>query len=261
MIASFPFLASSFDNDARTFINTSGAADRAAINHFVKGIKRLGLWDDMVCWPLRSAQNAGTGSTAYSLGGLGTYNGTLVNGPTWGVDGIDFAAASTQHISTTLELSGTQNCTFFASLELDDAGASVYAVMGTRIESTATTRCVFTAKESGATMRASFVIGPTADIARPSGVLSGTCAFEPITPVARIGANGGAYTSATPSPAPAGGTQEPLYLGAAGESLGTPFNGTINLAAAFADTSLAQSQSLALHNLYKSTLGQGLGLP
>jgi hypothetical protein len=89
MIASFPFLASSFDNDARTFINTSGATDRAAINYFVKGIKRLGLWDDMVCWPLRSAQNAGTGSTAYSLGGLGTYNGTLVNGPTWGVDGVD----------------------------------------------------------------------------------------------------------------------------------------------------------------------------
>jgi len=89
MILAFPFVTASFDNDARTFINTSGAADRAAINHFVKGIKRLGLWDDMVCWPLRSAQNAGTGSTAYSLGGLGTFSGTLVNGPTWGVDGVD----------------------------------------------------------------------------------------------------------------------------------------------------------------------------
>jgi hypothetical protein len=89
MIAGFPFIASSFDPDARAFVQTSGSTDRAALNFFVKGIKRLGLWDDMVCWPLRSAQNAGTGSTAYSLGGLGTYNGTLVNGPTWGADGID----------------------------------------------------------------------------------------------------------------------------------------------------------------------------
>lgn len=95
MILSFPFIAASFDSDARAFINTSGATDRAAINHFVKGIKRLGLYSSMVCWPLRSTQNAGTGATAYSLGGLGTYNGTLVNGPTWGADGVNFNGTST----------------------------------------------------------------------------------------------------------------------------------------------------------------------
>ena len=94
MILSFPFIAASFDADARAFINTSGATSRAEINHFVKGIKKLNLDSSMVCWPLRSSQNAGTGSTAYSLGGLGTYNGTLVNGPTWGSDGVNFNAAS-----------------------------------------------------------------------------------------------------------------------------------------------------------------------
>jgi hypothetical protein len=92
MILSFPFIAASFDADARAFINTSGATARAELNHFVKGIKKLGLYSSMVCWPLRSSQNAGTGSTAYSLGGLGTYNGTLVNGPTWGADGVLFNA-------------------------------------------------------------------------------------------------------------------------------------------------------------------------
>ena len=101
MILSFPFITASFDADARAFINTSGATDRAGINHFVKGVKRLGLYSSMVCWPLRSTQNAGTGSTAYSLGGLGTYNGTLVNGPTWGADGVTSAGgASTPHINT-----------------------------------------------------------------------------------------------------------------------------------------------------------------
>lgn len=100
MIAGFPFITSSFDADARAYIQTSGATATAEINHFVKAIKRLGLWNSMVCWPLRSSQNAGTGTTAYSLGGLGTYNGTLVNGPTWGADGITSAGgAFTRHIN------------------------------------------------------------------------------------------------------------------------------------------------------------------
>jgi hypothetical protein len=83
-----------FDADARAYIRASGATARAEINHFVKAIKRLGLWNALVCWPLRSAQNAGAGSTAYSLGGLGTFNGTLVNGPTWGPEGVTFQVAN-----------------------------------------------------------------------------------------------------------------------------------------------------------------------
>lgn len=57
------------------------------INKFVIGIKKLGLWDTMVCWPMRSIHNAGTGTTVYSLGGLGIYNGTMVNSPMWQPDG------------------------------------------------------------------------------------------------------------------------------------------------------------------------------
>jgi hypothetical protein len=86
------------DPDAATFIAASGATDVWNIQKFVQGVKTLGLWDDMVCWPLRSAQNAGTGTTAYSLGGLGAFNGTLVNGPTWSADGIDFDG-SNDHIT------------------------------------------------------------------------------------------------------------------------------------------------------------------
>jgi hypothetical protein len=67
---------------------------RNLINNFVKGVKALGLWNNMVCWPLRSSQNKGTGTIAYSLGGLGTYNGTLTNGPTWGSVGISVNAGS-----------------------------------------------------------------------------------------------------------------------------------------------------------------------
>jgi hypothetical protein len=117
MILSFPFIAAAFDADARAFINTSGATARAEINHFVKGIKKLGLYSSMVCWPLRSTQNAGTGSTAYSLGGLGTYNGTLVNGPTWGADGISFGG-NTQRIEYSPQF----------AVDFTEGGYSVHAV-------------------------------------------------------------------------------------------------------------------------------------
>jgi hypothetical protein len=87
-------LARGYDADATAFAAASGATDVSNLSAFVKGVKELGLWSNMVCWPLRSSQNAGTGTTAFSLGGLGTYNGTLTNGPTWGVDGIEFATSS-----------------------------------------------------------------------------------------------------------------------------------------------------------------------
>lgn len=266
MIAGFPFIASSFDPDARAFVQTSGATDRAALNFFVKGIKRLGLWDDMVCWPLRSAQNAGTGSTAYSLGGFGTFNGTLVNGPTWGADGVGFVRTSTQHITTTLALNGTQNCTFFAANSTTDDGGGaggIISLMGTRNAGAITTTvCVAIADNGGNFIESSFIIAPTPSIARPASPYSSTHIFEPTTPAARIAANGGALTSQTPSTSPLGETQPNLVLGAQGTVLGDRgFNGTMHFASVFANLSMSQTQSLNLHNLFKQTLGRGLGLP
>jgi hypothetical protein len=68
------------------------------INKFVIGIKKLGLWSSMICWPLRNIHNAGTGSTVYSLGGLGTYNGTMINSPTWQQDGILVQSATSSSV-------------------------------------------------------------------------------------------------------------------------------------------------------------------
>ena len=92
-----------YDTDASAYFTTAGVtntAGRQQISRFVTGIKDLGLWSGMVCWPLRSSQNAGTGTTAYSLGGLGTFNGTLTNGPTWGVDGVNMVGSPTPSITT-----------------------------------------------------------------------------------------------------------------------------------------------------------------
>jgi hypothetical protein len=110
-----PFARRGIDPDAADFCSRSGASDRAAVSAFVRGVKDLGLWESMVCWPLRSSQNAGTGTTAYSLGGLGTFNGTLVNGPTWDAEGILFGASSGKRIDLPASsdlATGTGNYTF-----------------------------------------------------------------------------------------------------------------------------------------------------
>ena len=64
------------------------------LNQFVISIKKIGLWHNMVCWPLRLSQNSESGTTIYSLGGLGTFNGTLVNSPTRASDFMVFSNTS-----------------------------------------------------------------------------------------------------------------------------------------------------------------------
>lgn len=139
------------DRDAREFIGRAGVSDAAArlqLNEFVRGVKQLGLWDSMVCWPLRSTQNAGTGTTAYSLGGLGTFNGTLVNGPTWGADGVAFVNASSQHILLSAQVLNNTDYTAFVAFRLTNIAAAnliAYALSWNRgafigVESNGSTR-------------------------------------------------------------------------------------------------------------------------
>jgi hypothetical protein len=98
-----PSITPSYDTDASAFFDTAGVSKTDAkqqISRFVTGIKDLGLWSSMVCWPLRSSQNAGTGTTAYSLGGLQTSNATLT-GASWASDGV-FFSGSAQYMSSDL---------------------------------------------------------------------------------------------------------------------------------------------------------------
>ena len=88
----------SFDADAAAYFVTAGVTDATAksqINAFVVGVKDLGLYSSMVCWPLRSSQNKGSGTIAYSLGGYGTYNGTLTGSASWSESGAVLPANAT----------------------------------------------------------------------------------------------------------------------------------------------------------------------
>ena len=117
--------------DVQGYLNTcniTSATPRKQIRDFSAGVNDLGLWNSMVCWPLRSSQNAGAGTTAYSLGGLGTFNGTLVGGPSW-TDGGVTTDIDTKHIRHEAGRDfGTGQFTFGACFKQQSFGTAAYAV-------------------------------------------------------------------------------------------------------------------------------------
>lgn len=91
------------DTDVFNYFRTANITNPTAMRQialFVKEIKRLNLWNNIVCWPLLSSQNIGSGTTVYSLGGLGVYNGTLIGSPTWGTDGIALTSSTSISAAT-----------------------------------------------------------------------------------------------------------------------------------------------------------------
>lgn len=242
-----------YDVDAAAFVAATNGTQLSELSDFCKGLKSLGLWSSTVCWPMRAHQNHGTGTIIRSLGGLGSYNGTMTNGPTWGTTGMGFAngmafvsasavlgsnvtlfgvhanTSSTTPTSGTVILSGNPAVggislqyrpqfsaypfSAFWGNDLYGAGAATTSFMGT----------MCSASSSGSYRRL-----------WRAGALVAENAFG-------FSHNGGGIT---------------IGSAAGGEF----FVGTIAMAGAInlpSDTTLA----IAFYNLYKSTLGRGLSLP
>jgi hypothetical protein len=258
------------DPDAQAFIDASGATDVEGINDFVKGIKALGLWNSMVCWPLRSSQNAGTGSIAYSLGGLGTYNGTLVNGPTWGADGVTSAGGvSPPHISAAgrnrtsytdrsiliiVKPTGdSQDDSFFGTSNYginyfgSGGGIHMYRAQSTD-DAVGFQAGAFSAFQQ---INAATVI-PNGNFALFTAVVDAG--------LAKAKTNADAFAVNTNTIAPITDTNSLKLLSNGSAETSRGLVGTM----AFAmdcNTAFSQTQADSIRTLYKSTLGQGLGLP
>jgi hypothetical protein len=244
------------DRDAREYIQRAGvsnAAGRAQINEFVRGIKGLGLWNSMVCWPLRSTQNAGTGTTAYSLGGLGTYNGTLVNGPTWGTDGIVFDTAI-KRISFPINwgMGRVKSSVFEASIS-DTSGSNLRVIGGLTtplfLNNVFAPGIWLTYAYDNAPMqsRGSFVQLPIntntlLTLGQVSSVRS------------EVSKDRNVYAGAN--------SPTPYSTNLTSVDFMTDTTGRASFFLVTADgVALSQTESNALQNLYKQTLGTGLGLP
>jgi hypothetical protein len=259
--------ARGYDADATAFAAASGATDVSGLSAFVKGVKELGLWSDMACWPLRSSQNAGTGTTAYSLGGLGTFNGTLTNGPSWTADGITFDG-SNDYIITPLEANdyasglselvvfnapaGTASFSMFFGDEGDGA-VGQHATMIRRDSSSNQVQMQTNFSGGLASVGQSITFGQWnsvhARVVAPSNFISVNSASE---------ANG----TASGTFAPPGATNDRVGFGARIKA-GTPgLHATMTAAfGAFWSDGTSAAQMQAVKTLYKNTLGIGISLP
>jgi hypothetical protein len=257
-----PFQPKPLDADAAAYIARSGATDRAAINAFVRGVKALGLWNNMVCWPLRSSQNAGTGDTVYSLGGLGKFNGTLVNGPTRGADGVTFDGSNDL---ITVSVPFPASFTFFVVAKNLAALKASRALMGTSSGTTNTNISVSTLNSG---LAHGFGWAPAAgqQLFYTSSIATGALGiFEAIGLGYTLGErevvkNGATFDAGVTDPTtPLVAETKNLHIG--GNSQGNSFfNGEFPVGA-LVSGKISQAQHTALYSLYKSTLGTGLGLP
>ena len=236
---------------------TSLADPRQLIIDFAQGIDRLGLWNSMVCWPLRSSQNAGGGTTAFSLGGLGRFNGTLVNAPTWGSSGINFNKTATQFIGTSLNPNLTNNGIFVCS---DWSQISSSEIQITAIGN----RDIYGSGGRGASLGVTNASNLRA-ISSPDGTTINSFQITPLPTgfgCHSMLSNGSVLTvnqnntQVATQTIVSGTTQVSLNIGSALYAQYT-YKGVIPFAAAF----YAPVSNTAIYNLYKSTLGLGLGLP
>jgi hypothetical protein len=260
-------LARGYDADATAFAAASGATDVAALSAFVKGVKELGLWSNMVCWPLRSTQNAGTGTTAYSLGGLGTFNGTLTNGPSWGADGVSFTNASAQYINTSLSYDPSTLVTglFTIVKPVGTYPTGVRAICGNRAGSAAT---MLIKVEGGQQQIYLFDTAGGHNAAVAASAISSTFANTfhfaggLLNSTSRLIFN--QANSTTNSSTSVGGTvgsgDNTFQIGAQGSNI-DPWEGLIAFCGVIRASSFTSSNLEALRSLVNSTLGTGLGLP
>ena len=261
---------SGFDGDAATYFDRAGVTDATAksqINAFVIGVKELGLWNGMVCWPLRSAQNKGSGTTAYSLGGYGTYDSSIVGTISWGTSGMVYAndssfkyiaygpglaqsfnssnscfavgaiSATTSQFRRYIGASSVPASVLSAQMMLPSNSTSMYSI-NTYSESIASDVVI-----SGELSNFNW-LGISFDYSTGSNNVNG-----------QLNTTFGTASRASSTPA-----SRQFQIGG-GQSVQDTFTGTMSFAAYFPTSIVSQANKESLYSLYKTTLGTGLGLP
>jgi hypothetical protein len=249
-------------------IVTTTQNSRQLINNFVKGIKSLGLWNSMVCWPLRSSQNAGSGLTARSLGGLGNFDGTLAGGtlPSWTANGLSLAASSQMNASVTtvpenvtllFAAAGNGTQTAFAQY-FGLQNASAWSANEARIQDGQNNNGLTTNQRNSVINTNSGAISPNPFNSQNFSFVSGSLnQAGSLLNVRNL--NTGATSSATPGTTGTN-TLNRVQLNGRWDgslALGTPHT------AAFCGyiTPASDGQVSAIYSLYRNTLGIGLNLP
>jgi hypothetical protein len=247
-----------FDPDALRYFTTAGVTDatgRSQINTFVRGIKSLGLYNNMVAWPLRSTQNAGTGTTAYSLGGLGVYNGTLTNGPTWGTGGVTFDGAN-DYIQTGYTGNLPKFTVFSAATPI--SGGAVLQVEAAKDIPASSREFFLRANLSGFVNSGIFNAGASVIVGPATQTTIRSFFFRGSSSVNKLRRNNEADQTGTTGFPVVGSSA--FTIGARSDGAADYLKATVSATILF-NTDLTDAQTSAVYYLYQSTLGAGLGLP
>jgi hypothetical protein len=257
---------SGFDGDAAAYFDRAGVTDATAkiqINAFVVGIKDLGLYSNMVSWPLRSAQNAGTGATAYSLGGLGTYDFTLNNSPSRDANGITLNGTN-QFANGTIPTSSQWSLiAIMARANNSDTEPKYYWGLYNFVNNNLAGATyylkdgglgVFQSENGGNNWSPSRAI-PNAT----TNVGFQSVAYSETGPSANVSLDG-SFSAQTGVRNLSAVRQDRIIIGRRSDGGGTDSAGTHSFYA-YINSQLSNSVIESIRTLYKTTLGTGLGLP
>ena len=216
----------------------------------------MGLWPKLVCWPLIAAQNAGTGSTAYSLGGLGKYPATLISTVSWSTSGL-IGNSVACGVSTTLVLpTGNSSRSLFSVWK--NASAAQFIPISTT--SPDLNRFLLRSNSNSPMDACADCYNGTTydlfgDVVVPSGFNTSALSYNSSTNGLIFKAN---TLSASTATVPKSFASSPVVMG--GYSGVGYMVGTVSFAAAMT-VALSSDDMDTLRSLYKATLGASLSLP
>lgn len=228
------------------------------INSFVKEIKNLGLWNNILFYPLRSFQNLSSGTTLKSLGGYGAIDATINFGGSKTANGVVLNGNLFQTITGNLTSSnGNVSRSAFVVTTNYISGQMLGPGWGTITSTRFSLR-----RDSVTSSQLDSYDGITND---SFGISNNN--LMPIFYLASYNssatnlftyANGSVVTSATLTRNISSQTGFKFNgWGNGGDSVGY---GTFVVGGVL-DTSVTQAQANTIYNAYKATLGQGIGLP
>jgi hypothetical protein len=259
-----------YDADAAAYFNRATVTDATAkqqINAFVVGVKALGLWNSMVCWPLRSAQNKGSGTTAYSLGGYGTYDSSIVGTISWGTNGMVYANdSSLKYIAygpgLAQSFNSSNSCFAVGAISATTSQFRRYIGASSVAASVLSAQMMLSSNSTSMYSINTWSEGISSDVVI-SGELSNFSwlgiSFDYSTGSNNV--NGQLNTTfGTTSRASSTPASRQFQIGG-GQTVQDTFTGTMSFAAYFPASVVSQTNKSSLYSLYKTTLGTGLGLP
>jgi hypothetical protein len=231
-------------------------ADINSVSDFVKGLKILNLWGNIIdCWLMRSLQNAGSGTSLHALK-YNINNGTMVNGPVWSDTGI-VKNGATQYITIPRNILGGNISRTIIAVAKRSTAQNVVLSYG----NLSATRFALKTEIGGDRVSLDAYNGSTNDnfgITNANGIFNQIAAsYDGSTLIFKM--NNAAATTSTISMSFSSNASNVIFGGwqtsniTSGLST-TPF-GLIS------DTAFTSNEIDLFYNLYKSTLGKGLNLP